>query len=571
MLVLLILVSVLRMMRSQDLDSDLPGEVINIVTDRDIYCAGEEILIRIFVRDTETGFPARISEIVYLELLDRQNLPLVQEKFLLEKGEANGILTLPMEIPSEHYILRAYTSWMKNFRADRYGYRSITAINPFEELRADMLQSNVAGPDSLMPGSAISSSVTAQAGIIIAIGSDRTGYGPRQKVALEINVTDDQGDPVDANLVVSIVRKGLSGCRDPGFLMPLKEASGSGKIQFPPEWGGHFILGNISGRNGPNPFAGDTLLLSITGKNPALDYAIADVVGNFSFLVPHLSGPREIVIQHIDPSRAEYQIRLEDMFSSEFSDFGMPDFYLDTNQIEQINRAVINAQVRSLYKQKIHNHNSTLGPDRPFYGNPDRELILAEYIKLPEMREVFFELLPSAQIRGKGNEVSIRMKNFETGSFFPEQPMLFVDGVLTRNPRHIEQLDPLKAERIDLINARYYLGNLYIPGIISVITHDGMCPLELPSYYFRQSYDFISRTPVPEFPIYNSDSLQHSLRPDFRNTLYWDPDVTTGIDGKAGIEFYTSDDAAEYTIIIEGFTSAGIPVSYRDSFRVEPR
>ncbi len=571
LLMLLILVSAQRIIHAQDQVSALPGEVLNIVSDRDIYIAGEEILIKIFVHDTETGLPSRMSEIAYLELLDRQNSPLVQGKFLLDKGEADGVLTLPMEIPSDHYILRAYTSWMKNFGADGYGYSGITAINPFEELRADMLQANNTGSDSPLPDSPLTGSTAAQAGINITIGSNPTGYGPRQNAALDINLKDEEGKPVEANLVVSIVRQGLCGEKNPGLNIPSKEDPGPVKIQFPPEWGGHFITGNISSKNYGNPFDVDVLLLSITGKNPALDYTKADVVGNFSFLVPHFSGSREIVIQHIDPYRTEYQIRLEDMFSAEFSELDLPDFYLDTNRIEQINQAVINAQIWALYSQGIRNGNGTFGPERPFYGSPDRELILAEYIKLPDMREVFFELLPSAQIRGRGDEVRIRMKNFETGEFFPEQPMLFVDGVVTRDPRHIEKLNPLKAERIDLINGRYYLGSLYIPGIINVVTQDGMCPLELPSHFFRQSYDFISRASVPKFPVYHTDSLQNSPRPDYRNTLYWDPDITTGSDGKAMIEFYTSDDAAEYIVSIAGFTSTGIPVSYRDSFIVHPR
>jgi hypothetical protein len=198
-------------------------------------------------------------------------------------------------------------------------------------------------------------------------------------------------------------------------------------------------------------------------------------------------------------------------------------------------------------------------------------LILAEYIKLPEMREVFFELLPTAQIRGRGNDVVIRLRNLETGDFFTEQPLFLVDGVVTRDPLQIEQLDPLIVERIDLVNARYYFGHLYIPGMISFITQEGRCPIDLPSHYFRQSYDFISRITVPEFPVYDTDSLLQSPTPDFRNTLYWDPDITTGMDGEAGIEFYTSDEAAEYTLIIEGFTSSGIPVSCRRNFSVKSR
>ena len=36
-----------------------------------------------------------------------------------------------------------------------------------------------------------------------------------------------------------------------------------------------------------------------------------------------------------------------------------------------------------------------------FYGKPDIEIIMADYIKLPVMQEVFFELLPGVSLKRK--------------------------------------------------------------------------------------------------------------------------------------------------------------------------
>jgi len=58
-------------------------------------------------------------------------------------------------------------------------------------------------------------------------------------------------------------------------------------------------------------------------------------------------------------------------------------------------------------------------------------------------------------------------------------------------------------------------------------------------------------------PNYSLDSLKNNRIPDFRNTLYWNPDLHTDKTGKTTVEFYSSDESAEYIITIEGITPDG--------------
>ena len=48
-----------------------------------------------------------------------------------------------------------------------------------------------------------------------------------------------------------------------------------------------------------------------------------------------------------------------------------------------------------------------------------------------------------------------------------------------------------------------------------------------------------------------------------RATLYWNPDLATEPEGNTRFDFYTSDHKADCTVIIEGFTKEGIPVSVK--------
>ncbi|MFT4566134.1 MAG: hypothetical protein ACI9FN_001088, partial [Saprospiraceae bacterium] len=45
--------------------------------------------------------------------------------------------------------------------------------------------------------------------------------------------------------------------------------------------------------------------------------------------------------------------------------------------------------------------------------------------------------------------------------------------------------------------------------------------------------------------------------PDFRNTLFWNPSITTDENGEASISFYTSDAIGEYEVKVDAINSSG--------------
>ena len=57
-------------------------------------------------------------------------------------------------------------------------------------------------------------------------------------------------------------------------------------------------------------------------------------------------------------------------------------------------------------------------------------------------------------------------------------------------------------------------------------------------------------------PVYKNDENVET-RTDFRNTIYWNPNVEIGYSGKRTIEFYTSDDITSFRTTIEGIGADG--------------
>ena len=58
-------------------------------------------------------------------------------------------------------------------------------------------------------------------------------------------------------------------------------------------------------------------------------------------------------------------------------------------------------------------------------------------------------------------------------------------------------------------------------------------------------------------PVYSPEEKVET-RTDFRNTIYWNPNVEVGRNGKATIEFYASDDITSFRISAEGISDNGL-------------
>ncbi|MCF8225152.1 MAG: hypothetical protein K9J30_04660 [Bacteroidales bacterium] len=106
------------------------SEKVLLYPDKDLYFAGDEMKFGIRLTEGKCHLPEALSSIVYVELLDFRNQPFAQKKFRINNSSGSGILKLPLTLASGNYMLRAYTSWMKNFSPLHYFHLPLTIINP---------------------------------------------------------------------------------------------------------------------------------------------------------------------------------------------------------------------------------------------------------------------------------------------------------------------------------------------------------------------------------------------------------------------------------------------------------
>ena len=148
-------------------------------------------------------------------------------------------------------------------------------------------------------------------------------------------------------------------------------------------------------------------------------------------------------------------------------------------------------------------------------------------------------------------------------------PVLMIDGVIIHNADIIGELDPDAVEKIDLIRERYFVGEYVFYGIINVITRRGdFDGFALPANAVRLPYRVTEPVVTFSSPSYGSPSARNNRIPDFRNTLYWNPELKPDDKGIYRADFFTSDVKSEYVINVQGIAADGSLISANKTIRV---
>jgi hypothetical protein len=335
----------------------------------------------------------------------------------------------------------------------------------------------------------------------------------------------------------------------------------------------HYITGLLLTNDQQLAYPGEFILLSTPGKVPLFQFTRTNYRAEFSFNIHIDEAVQDLIIQPDDLSKNN-----KIYFESSFSDQYLPSRL----QIDSVSKPIpsyiskqnINFQVGRVYGSSSEGGAITrfFQPFKPkrFYGKPDAEILLKDYIKLPLMEEVFFEIVPHVALKKTGSDYEMSIVDAFGNRLFEEPPVTLIDGVIIKDPSVIANLDPELVEKIDVVRQRYFVGDYLFNGIVNVITKSAdLANITLPDYVIRRPYRVID--PVVKFvsPDYSSPEMKNSRTPDFRNTLYWNPSVRPDKDGKALVEFWTSDVKSDYNIDIQGITPDGKTISFRKTIKVK--
>ncbi|HOW08520.1 MAG TPA: hypothetical protein PLX08_01840 [Bacteroidales bacterium] len=540
------------------------NELMVVHTDRNKYVAGEDIWFSIYNTDESTGRLTPGSLVAYVELTGPWNTPVVQIRIRLNEGKGDGTFHLPDTISSGDYIIRAYTNRMKDNLPEGCTTKIIGIYNPF---RASSYYRDTVTSDSLGVFSQKNAGMNYETVSILA----DSVFGYREKVAVKILATNTC--PATSRFAFMSVSVTPSSVSDQGYEFGAKPFSKRSAFFNDFESKGHFLTLRIRSKEGGNSGRQNRLFMSVQGKVAGFRYAEKDSSGRYTFIIPADSRQRTYILQPEVPDN-EMKLEIEPSFSPKLPGSVHFKDSLRGKETEIFESLSFNHQVNRIYGITAKSEEKAAEPGnilkRRFYGIPELEIILDDYIRLPDMTEVFFELVPGILLREGKNGYEVKITNPLTGTFYEEPPLIMIDGVILNDLSVLVSLDPELVEKIEVVRTPYLTGDLILHGIVNVITRSGdFSKVIMPDYAAIIPYRAVE--PACDFvsPSYNDEQTKAGRKPDVRNTLYWNPSLTTGTDGMSEFEFWTPDVPGEYTITVRGVSGAGKMISATKSFIVK--
>jgi hypothetical protein len=342
-------------------------------------------------------------------------------------------------------------------------------------------------------------------------------------------------------------------------------------FQFLPEYEGPVITGKIRERFSGLPAKNITTYLTVPGQKFVFKASTSDQNGNIFFNLNKFYGSNEIIVQPYDKMKGSYSIDISMPFTGNFSSRKYPSLQISEKWRDQLVSYSIGTQVENTYvhDNKQHFYFPDLKDTTAFYGNPDKTYLLDDYTRFITMEEVMREYVAEVRVRKQQEKFIYQVKNSAYQVFFDNDPLVLLDGLPVFDINKLIEFDPLKVKKIEVVTKKYFSGNDSYEGIVSYSTYKGNIDgFQLDPGTLMLEYQGLQLQREFYSPQYVTKEQTESRIPDFRNLLYWSPNLKTDGKGKSQISFYSSDRVGKYAVIVQGINSNGIAGSKTVFFTV---
>jgi len=332
-------------------------------------------------------------------------------------------------------------------------------------------------------------------------------------------------------------------------------------FSFPREQFSQLVTGRVIDTRTNTAAKGVQAFLSIPRSPQKLFSAISDYNGFVQFEVQGYFGQGEIIVQTNSQKDSFYKVEIFNPFAESLPVLPPAEIDLAPSQESSLITRSIGMQTQHLYTadslvQFLRPH---LKDSFPFYGQPLYSYQLDDYVRFNTMEEVLREYVREINVGVRGGGSSLRFKLFnETDRvLYSDDVLLMVDGIPYFNANNTFEIDPLKIRKLDVINRHYVLGNFLFYGLVNFTSYSGNHEgIKLDPKAVSLDYEGLQLQREFYSPDYSSIQDRTNRIPDFRNTLYWSPDIST-----QNLHFFTSDTKGRYLISLQGIDEDGQPIS----------
>ncbi|GAA4466825.1 Plug domain-containing protein [Nibrella saemangeumensis] len=344
------------------------------------------------------------------------------------------------------------------------------------------------------------------------------------------------------------------------------------RLAFPfvPEYNGHLVRGRLVNPVTQAPVARKVVYLSVPGKLLRLYTARSDSAGQVLFEMKDFYESQRVLAQP-NPADSSLRLTIDSPFAESLSGKRLPAFDLNAQATQTLLDRSVVMQVQNRYwAERMMGYRYPTIDSTAFYGTPTERYRLDDYTRFPAMEEVLREYVRGVMPRKRQGSFRLVIPNSPYRDFFEDQGLVMIDGVPVFDIDKLMAFSPLKIRQMDVITNRYFVNSNFFNGVFSLMTYKGdLAGYPLPSYVVQLPYDGLQVPREYYTPRYETQSQLASRIPDGRTLLYWNPSVKPNAQGKAALQFYTSDQEGTYRVEVNGLTRDGQAGSQGTQFLVK--
>jgi len=200
------------------------------------------------------------------------------------------------------------------------------------------------------------------------------------------------------------------------------------------------------------------------------------------------------------------------------------------------------------------------------YNCPVSTVYPSDFVPLNDFQEISVELLPFVRVNKEKGIYHVHVTSTLNDKLMVDAAV-FLDGVFVDNMNKVAVLGSEQIKKIESIDAERAFGDLVFQGVVSITSKLNEIENTIPaSHSLRIKNDKLNKN--ENFVSINSTLIQKKNIPLYKQLLYWNPNVEINGTDNTDVEFYTSDNKANYIIKVEGISDDGTPISLSSGFQV---
>lgn len=525
-------------------------EKIHLHIDRPFYLIGETIWYKLYTINYHEQ--SDHSEIVYVNVHEKNGSLLIQQKLRLTEGKANGSIDIPLSWNEDFYYITCFTKWNLQFGNEGLSIHEIPVYNFSENEES----SSVIAMDQV-------DSIEIQHQENIKLDLTKKSYHRREKAIVKI--TNPDGLPGNCSVSIYSLVSLNDHKRNIVFDSSVSyevEAQDSKEKELT-------IEGRAMDPDSGNPVI--SALLSVYKVGSEKFYRTTSKEGIVRARIDDFNEKATFQLFNMNPyqpSTPDFKLKLtgEKLM-------GLENKYSPPPRNERINNYLTNSRL----SRKIHEifEERTLDSLQgkqfvPIPFKADKVYQMEKYQSMKTLEEFLREIVIYVDFIKKDGNTTVRLKNKQTQHYFMEKPWYLVDGYLTGDEELVLSIPFKNLSRIEIFNTN----NSILGQLETVMIRSGMIAVYTDNFYLKNiteegdnifefkgfsiSKDFVGIAQLP--------SSEARENPNFNSLLYWNPNVE--LSNNSQMNFVTSDLLGNFIIRVEGITESGQRLSGSQTFSV---